>query len=205
MIQLIHKEYKGGKNLLPIKVHYKEESGKQKIINAIKREFKQHGHREVVIVCVGTDRSTGDALGPLTGSTLVKKVNKNVTVYGTIDSAVHGQNLHEIDETVKRKHPNAFVIAIDACLGHSTSVESITFAKEPLRPGAGVGRDDLPRIGHCHIAGIVNVGGFMEYFVLQNTRLSIVMNMSDAIADIIIKSFKNQKLVPSYMELVREA
>ncbi|MNN53765.1 hypothetical protein D3C81_1685430 [compost metagenome] len=33
-----------------------------------------------------------------------------------------------------------------------------------------------------HITGIVNVGGFMEYLVLQNTRLSLVMNMADVIA-----------------------
>lgn len=31
--------------------------------------------------------------------------------------------------------------------------------------------------------GIVNVGGFMEYFVLQNTRLSLVMRMAHVIAD----------------------
>ncbi len=29
--------------------------------------------KEYVIVCVGTDRSTGDALGPLTGSYLMEK------------------------------------------------------------------------------------------------------------------------------------
>jgi len=31
--------------------------------------------------------------------------------------------------------------------------------------------------------GVVNVGGFMEYFVLQNTRLSLVMRMADVIAE----------------------
>ncbi|MGB4008573.1 MAG: DUF1256 domain-containing protein, partial [Bacillota bacterium] len=33
-----------------------------------------------------------------------------------------------------------------------------------------------------HITGIVNVGGFMEYLVLQNTRLSLVIRMAEAIA-----------------------
>lgn len=33
------------------------------------------------------------------------------------------------------------------------------------------------------MTGIVNVGGFMEYFVLQNTRLSLVMNMANVIGD----------------------
>ena len=35
------------------------------------------------------------------------------------------------------------------------------------------------------ISGIVNVGGFMEYVVLQNTRLSLVMNMANKIAQVL--------------------
>ena len=39
-----------------------------------------------------------------------------------------------------------------------------------------------------HIIGIVNVGGFMEYLVLQNTRLSLVMRMADVISTGLIYS-----------------
>ncbi|MDQ0659408.1 putative sporulation protein YyaC [Paenibacillus sp. W2I17] len=51
----------------------------------------------------------------------------------------------------------------------------------PLKPGAGVNKE-LPPVGDIHLTGIVNVGGFMEYFVLQNTRLSLVMRMSEIIS-----------------------
>ena len=54
-------------------------------------------------------------------------------------------------------------------------------AEGPLKPGTGVNKD-LPPIGDAHITGIVNVGGFMEYLVLQNTRLSLVIRMAEAIA-----------------------
>jgi len=40
----------------------------------------------------------------------------------------------------------------------------------------------LPPIGDAYVTGVVNVGGFMEYLVLQNTRLSLVIKMADAIA-----------------------
>ncbi|MEW6230356.1 MAG: DUF1256 domain-containing protein, partial [Bacillota bacterium] len=33
-----------------------------------------------------------------------------------------------------------------------------------------------------HVTGIVNVGGYMEYLVLQNTRLCLVMRMAEVIA-----------------------
>lgn len=52
----------------------------------------------------------------------------------------------------------------------------------PLKPGAGV-QKDLPEVGDLHINGIVNVSGFMEYFVLQNTRLNLVMNMANVLAE----------------------
>ncbi|EJY56783.1 sporulation protein YyaC [Alicyclobacillus hesperidum URH17-3-68] len=39
----------------------------------------------------------------------------------------------------------------------------------------------MPEFGDVTITGIVNVSGFMEYFVLQNTRLGIVMRMSDIV------------------------
>ena len=41
----------------------------------------------------------------------------------------------------------------------------------------------LPEVGDVHINGIVNVSGFMEYFVLQNTRLNLVMSMSNVLAE----------------------
>ncbi|MNN42393.1 hypothetical protein D3C81_1565720 [compost metagenome] len=97
-------------------------------------------------------------------------------MYGTLEKNVTAVNLEDVLKTL----PDKFVVGIDACLGHSASVGKIRYVKEPLRPGAGVDKF-LPPVGTCHIAGVVNVGGYMEYFVLQNTRLSVVMRMSDEI------------------------
>jgi len=138
---------------------------------------------DVVFVCIGTDRSTGDSLGPLVGTYLQKLGYTNVI--GTLDEPVNAVNLTErlkvIDGTKK-------VIAIDACLGQQTSVGRFQVAAGPLKPGAGVNKE-LPAVGDYHIKGIVNVGGFMEYFVLQNTRLFLVIKMARAITDSIVSTF----------------
>ncbi|MGQ0454292.1 spore protease YyaC, partial [Bacillus sp. SS-TM] len=78
-----------------------------------------------------------------------------------------------------------------ACLGKSQNIGSITTGKGPSKPGAAMNKK-LPAVGDLHIHGIVNLNGFMEFFVLQNTRLSLVMKMADVIA----KSIKetDQKL-----------
>ncbi len=90
-------------------------------------------------------------------------------------------NLSETLTTINQHFNNPYIIAVDACLGQLTSVGCIQIGQGPVKPGAGVNKE-LPPVGNMHITGIVNVGGFMEYFVLQNTRLSLVMNMSDIIA-----------------------
>ncbi|BCJ87495.1 spore protease YyaC [Effusibacillus dendaii] len=139
-------------------------------------------NRPLLVVCIGTDRSTGDSLGPLAGSRLQTLLpDGDCPVYGTLENPVHAVNLADTLQSIQQLYHNPCIIAIDACLGQLNSVGMISVASGPLRPGAGVNKN-LPEIGDLHITGIVNVGGFMEYFVLQNTRLSLVMKMAECIA-----------------------
>jgi len=143
--------------------------------------------RKVVIVGVGTDRSTGDCLGPLVGSKLLEnKTNclsksNHLTVYGTLDDPVHAGNLSQKLTLIHNENPDCLIVAVDASLGKASSVGNITLSPEALKPGTGV-KKDLPNVGHMHFTGVINVAGHMEYFVLQNTRLSLVMHMADSIA-----------------------
>ncbi len=134
----------------------------------------------LVVLCIGTDRSTGDSLGPLVGTFLSERSNLPAQVYGTLESPVHAANLREMVEWLETKYERPLLVAIDACLGRPDSVGNVTVGQGPLRPGAGVNKS-LPAVGSIHVTGVVNVGGFMEYFVLQNTRLNLVMKMSRAV------------------------
>lgn len=137
--------------------------------------------RQIVCICIGTDRSTGDSLGPLVGSKLDRLKLNGLTVFGTLDHPVHAVNLQDTLRLIALEYQETTVIAIDACLGQLSSVGNVQLGVGPLKPGAGVNKK-LPEVGHLHITGIVNVGGFMEYIVLQNTRLSTVVKMADTIA-----------------------
>ncbi|WP_174734656.1 spore protease YyaC [Mesobacillus harenae] len=138
--------------------------------------------RPIVFVCIGTDRSTGDSLGPLIGTLLEEKEMAPFHVYGTLEDPIHAVNLEEKIKEIKQKHIHPFIIGIDACLGRLKSVGSIQIGSGPVKPGAGVNKE-LPEVGNVHITGIVNVSGFMEFFVLQNTRLNLVLKMAKAIAN----------------------
>ncbi|CAH0298328.1 hypothetical protein SRABI96_04505 [Peribacillus sp. Bi96] len=150
----------------------------------------------IVIVCIGTDRSTGDSLGPLVGTLLSEKTENSSSsfhVYGTLDDPIHAMNLQEKLNEIKKLHTNPFIIGIDACLGKMKSVGIVQIGQGPVKPGAGVNKD-LPSVGNAHITGIVNVSGFMEFMVLQNTRLNLVLKMAKIIAEGI---YEAQSLYPA--------
>ncbi|CAH2714649.1 MULTISPECIES: spore protease YyaC [Neobacillus] len=143
--------------------------------------------RPIVFVCIGTDRSTGDSLGPLVGTLLEEKDMKSFYVYGTLDEPIHAVNLAEKVAEINTKHVNPYIVGIDACLGRIKNIGIIQVGNGPVKPGAGVNKE-LPAVGDIHITGIVNVSGFMEFFVLQNTRLNLVMKMAKTIAGGIYKA-----------------
>ncbi|GGA46543.1 hypothetical protein GCM10007416_19620 [Kroppenstedtia guangzhouensis] len=149
------------------------------------------GTRELACICIGTDRSTGDSLGPLVGTQLEKMASPFLRVYGTLDEPVHAVNLENTLIQLNKEMRNPRVIAVDACLGQLSSVGWIQVGNGPVRPGAGVNKQ-LPEVGQVHVTGIVNVAGFMEYFVLQNTRLSMVMKMAHVIASAIYSAAQTE-------------
>ncbi|MEL1134898.1 spore protease YyaC [Desulfitobacterium sp. THU1] len=170
------------------KTHFDDKIGTQKMEARLIDVLYEERHRPLVILCIGTDRSTGDALGPLTGTYLSRLGLPKLTVLGTLEQPVHATNLAENIQYIQSTYHNPFIVAIDACLGKMDSVGNITLANGPLKPGAGVHKE-LPAVGEVHLTGIVNVGGFMEYMVLQNTRLGLVWKMSEALSDLLANAY----------------
>lgn len=190
-------------NCSPVKLPHNEAHAASTLANCLLEHYMNGiGSRSIVVCCIGTDRSTGDSLGPIVGSRLSKHMNSNYTVYGTLDEPVHAMNLQEKLHEIHLQFEQPYIIAVDASLGQFSSIGTIQLGAGPLKPGTGVNKQ-LPEVGSIHVTGIVNVSGFMEYFVLQNTRLSLVMNMADVIAEAIHDSLQtwqqmqNDSLVPA--------
>lgn len=76
---------------------------------------------ELVFLCIGTDRVTGDCLGPFVGQKLSSYSGTDFSVYGTLFQPVHALNLTDIYQHIQTHHPNALVIAIDASLGEKST------------------------------------------------------------------------------------
>lgn len=145
--------------------------------------------RNIVFVCIGSDRATGDCLGPLVGSKLIESTAGGYSVYGTLENPVHAKNLEATMKNISDSFENPFIIAIDASLGRQESIGCVGLHDFPLRPGVGVGKD-LPWVGDLSITGVVNLSGLFDEMLLQTTRLNIVMNLANCICDGIEHCFK---------------
>ncbi|MTI93911.1 MAG: spore protease YyaC [Firmicutes bacterium] len=162
------------------KIRYTQPDARSALAKAIGDVFTDSACpiQDVLVLCIGTDRSTGDSLGPLVGSQLLAG-NPGFRVLGCLEQPVHAANLVQTLDALQENPPGR-IIAVDASLGNMDSVGLVNIGRGALQPGAGVNKR-LPAVGDMYITGIVNVGGFMEYFVLQNTRLSVVIRMSELI------------------------
>lgn len=137
--------------------------------------------RPIIFLCIGTDRSTGDSLGPLIGYKLKSIPKNNVFIYGSLENPVHATNLETIINRINNCFVNPYIVAIDACLGNVQNVGKIFIEEKPLNPGLAVNKELSP-IGDLSITGIVNISGSLEFMVLQNTRLYTVMTLADSIS-----------------------
>lgn len=157
----------------------------------------------ILLVCIGSDRATGDSLGPLVGYKLKRAGVPHIDILGTLEHPVHAGNLSQIAEIIQKDFPRAFVIAVDASLGKKSHIGRVTFQRTSIKPGIGVGKI-LPAIGDVSITGIVNVSGGSSGQKLQSTRLHTVMDMADFICDGFIHGFAESGIsysVPSRLSV----
>lgn len=148
----------------------------------IKDTIREQGKQGVVFLCIGTDRSTGDSLGPLIGYKLTEQRFRLARIVGTLERPVHAMNLEQAMAMIEMKYPNDIVVAVDASVGSQEHVGYITLGKGALRPGLGV-KKDLREVGDVFITGIVGGYGSHDPLMLQSVRLSVVMQMADCICD----------------------
>lgn len=124
----------------------------------------------LVFLCVGSDRSTGDAFGPLVGSLLQEAGYPHVI--GTLAEPCDSDNLLE---RVAGLPPGVPVLAIDCCVG--TAVGCYQLRSGPLSPGKFMGKP-LPEVGDASLLAVVCRNTDNPYRALQSASLHLVMGMA---------------------------
>lgn len=151
-----------------------------------------------VVVCVGSDLSVGDSLGPVTGTKLKEKLKgQNVYVYGTLSRPITAHEIKYTNQFIKNTHPDSLIIAIDAAVGTAGDIGLIKVAKRGLKPGSGANKR-LAKIGDVSVMGIVAEKSLFNYSLFSSTRLNIVYKMaeiiSEGVASFIMEAMQTAKL-----------
>ncbi|MEO2206098.1 spore protease YyaC [Paenibacillus pabuli] len=154
------------------------------LILFFKQIYEQHSTDEITFVCIGTDRSSGDALGPLTGSLLEERGVGHVV--GTLSDPCDADTIEKRMSQIPAHHA---IVAIDACLGPKHATGTYYLSHHALHPAQSVG-GKLPPVGQYSVAAVVNVNGPRPYSILQMTSLNLVMGMSRTIADAAFEAWK---------------
>lgn len=149
-------------------------------------EMALKGKVGVMYLCIGTDRSTGDSLGPLIGHKLKRRRISGAAVIGTLEKPVHAMNLDLYARYIRLHFSDHLVVAIDASVGSADHVGYATLGRGALQPGLGVSKE-LEAVGDISITGIVGGCNSRDPVMLQSVRLSMVMNMADCICDSICR------------------
>lgn len=146
----------------------------------LKNTKKWKTKKGIIFLCIGTDRSTGDSLGPLIGYKIQNLEQENIKVFGTLDEPVHANNLGFYTRKISKEYPDWFVIAVDAAVGNENDVGTVSIHMGSIEPGAGLGKN-LNRVGDISIVGIIAPENFANY--LNTIRLSKVMKLADFICE----------------------
>ena len=161
--------------------NFRQEEFAGRLAELIEAEMARTGKRETVFLCIGTDRSTGDSLGPLIGYKLKQMKLPGAAVFRTLDRPVHAMNLEHYLEVLKVCYSDALIVAVDASVGNREHVGFVTLGKGALKPGLGVSKE-LRAVGDIFITGIVGSCTSYDPLYLQSVRLSVVMQMADCIS-----------------------
>ena len=144
-------------------------------------------NKQIVVIAIGSDRVTGDCLGPLVGHMLA---NTGIMVYGDLVSPVTALSVEETYDVIKKRHPKAVVIAVDSAVGADKDIGKIKVLPKGLRPAAAVGRR-MPVIGNISVIGVVSsiTNGTKG---LGEVRLGYVYRMARAISQAIASALSSR-------------
>ena len=139
--------------------------------------------KDLVFICVGTDRVIGDFLGVLVAQDLRKAGVPNVYECNSL-------NMKEVVEKATKCHPDSLVVALNSALGNSSSlVGLITLRDEKLCSGLGVGKN-LPSFGDYSLTGVVNAG--KGIYPLKTACPNLVFAMKKNMVNFILNSIKEK-------------
>lgn len=158
----------------------------------LKSEFKQ-----IIFLCVGTNKIIGDMIGPMVGEDLKNRINKNtkkeIIVFGNMENTLNLKNAKNIISNIKSKYVNPFIITIDTALGKEENLKKIYVTQGEIEIGKAVSKG-IKYESHVNIKGVVGkYSNTKEKNIntLKNVEPESIFYLSSIISNGITEVIKN--------------
>lgn len=147
---------------------------------------------QIIFVCIGSNKITGDCLGPLVGTYLKQnlKNEKNIRIYGDMYSPINYTNINdiknEVDTIIKNKENNGnnyIIILIDSALGKNVGEIIIDTGKVEL--GSALYKEET-------IYSDINIKGIVgENYNNRSKNMHELINVPEKIINSMCKDILN--------------
>lgn len=156
-----------------------------------------YNYSDLVFLCIGTDRMTGDCFGPLVGNRIKEAIGNNnikCTVYGDLENPLIYSGIDKSLKEINEKCDNPCIIAIDAALSDESNIGKILVRKGGLKFGVAInkGRREVGNISIKAIIGRNYKTTHKNMELLQNTSLNFVMNLANIVSGGIVEIIKRE-------------
>jgi len=120
---------------LPDAAHASENVQQSFLAQELAREITCRKERSATLItlCIGTDKITGDCLGPLVGTKLLERGYRH-PVHGTLQHPVHAVNLLSTISALQGNYAHPFLLVIDAAVGPAKKSAVFPFPALPFLP-----------------------------------------------------------------------
>lgn len=152
-------------------------------IYSLDRRFSNY-----IFLCIGTDKVTGDAFGPLVGkflNELIENEYENIFIEGTLESPISYINIDERLEKIYKVYEDPCLIVIDSALSNDEEIGNIVVRKGKTNLGMGLNKK-MHNIGDLSINGIIAKDYKIpkyNFYNLQNISLNFIMNFAQLVAN----------------------
>lgn len=158
-------------------------------------------NRNIVFVCIGTVSVIGDSFGPVVGTVLKKRLNKNngIEVIGDIYNCITYDKIQNYMNQINDKYSNSLIIILDSALSNEFNIGKIFIQNRGLKYAESLKKKNSV-IGNISIKAVVGensydrIKNFNNLRMVSYQRIHYVSNIvANGIIEVMNKKVNNGK------------
>lgn len=155
-------------------------------------------NNNIVFLCIGTNKVTGDCFGPYVGTFLKKSFNEfqNIKIIGDLNNDITYNEIKNLEKIIENECKNSLIIVIDSALSDKENIGKVFVQNRGLKYAEGL-RKQNNRIGNISIKAVVGKNAnnsFRNFKTLKGVSIESVQTLSNFVARGIIEVMNKKEI-----------